>query len=217
MLCNSYAFYLVGLPVLQGNFSHLAGGASYFDRKPHDLRILLLDDDAWPKYYDGSFTKHGLGSLCVERIRMATWQQRITPGMRGGRAHAFGLTEASFTMTIPKENRKRTHFWYAVLADCYLEEYDAHPPEVRAHGLMSILLHPDPCCMWCGHVPDMPDMSWQSPLNIFVSWTKRCDNQAIVGIVGIYKKQKTTRISSVTCYPCAHVTDYGVRFHLNQL
>eukprot|EP00241_Pyramimonas_parkeae_P001725 CAMPEP_0114252500 /NCGR_PEP_ID=MMETSP0058-20121206/15870_1 /TAXON_ID=36894 /ORGANISM="Pyramimonas parkeae, CCMP726" /LENGTH=495 /DNA_ID=CAMNT_0001366439 /DNA_START=41 /DNA_END=1528 /DNA_ORIENTATION=+ len=116
---------------IHGNFSHLAGGASYFDRKPHDLRILLLDDDAWPKYYDGSFTKHGLGSLCVERIRMATWQQRITPGMRGGRAHAFGLTEASFTMTIPKENRKRTHFWYAVLADCYLEEYDAHPPEVH--------------------------------------------------------------------------------------
>jgi hypothetical protein len=26
---------------------------------------------------------------------------------------------------------KRTHFWYAVVADCYLEEYDAHPPAVH--------------------------------------------------------------------------------------
>jgi hypothetical protein len=80
----------------QGNFSHLQGGGSYFDRKPHDLRILLFDDEAWPHYYDGSFTKHGLGSLCVERIRMATWQKRITPGISGGRLTA----ETSFSMQV---------------------------------------------------------------------------------------------------------------------
>lgn len=124
---SKFSFSSGRLGDITGNFSHLAGGASYFDRKPHDLRILLFDDEAWPRYYDGSFTKHGLGSLCVERIRMATWQKRITPGISGGRLTA----ETSFTMQIPKENRKRTHFWYAVLADCYLEEYDAHPPEVH--------------------------------------------------------------------------------------
>ena len=90
----------------QGNFSHVAGGASYFDRKPHDLRILLLDDEAWPKYYDDSFTKHGLGSLCQERTRMATWQQRITPGIKGGKLSA----ETSFTMQVRALNRISSQF-----------------------------------------------------------------------------------------------------------
>jgi hypothetical protein len=34
-------------------------------------------------------------------------------------------------MDIPANKKsKRSHFWYAVLSDCYLEEYDAHPPPV---------------------------------------------------------------------------------------
>eukprot|EP00238_Polyblepharides_amylifera_P009073 CAMPEP_0196586844 /NCGR_PEP_ID=MMETSP1081-20130531/55777_1 /TAXON_ID=36882 /ORGANISM="Pyramimonas amylifera, Strain CCMP720" /LENGTH=375 /DNA_ID=CAMNT_0041908855 /DNA_START=111 /DNA_END=1238 /DNA_ORIENTATION=- len=49
------------------------------------------------------------------------------PGRVGGASE----DETSFQMQISASNRKRTHFWYAVVADCYLEEYDAHPPEVH--------------------------------------------------------------------------------------
>mmetsp|Transcript_5992 Transcript_5992/g.10373 ORF Transcript_5992/g.10373 Transcript_5992/m.10373 type:complete len:503 (+) Transcript_5992:280-1788(+) len=134
---SKFSFSKGAVGTIQGNFSALGGekGGSYFDRRPHDLRILLLDDEAWPEYYEKSFTKHGLGSLCVERLQLATWQQRITPQMRatyGGNGRKFDSGEEPFfTMKVPHENRKRTHFWYAVVADCYLEEYDAHPPAVH--------------------------------------------------------------------------------------
>jgi hypothetical protein len=52
---------------------------SYYDKRPHDLRVLLFDDEAWPKYYDAAFTKRGLGSLCIERMRMASFQLYISP------------------------------------------------------------------------------------------------------------------------------------------
>jgi len=52
---------------------------SYYDKRPHDLRVLLFDDEAWPRYYDAAFTKQGLGSLCIERMRMASFQLYISP------------------------------------------------------------------------------------------------------------------------------------------
>jgi hypothetical protein len=113
---SKFSFSKGAVGTIQGNFSALGGekGGSYFDRRPHDLRILLLDDEAWPEYYEKSFTKHGLGSLCVERLQLATWQQRITPQMRatyGGSGRNFDSGEEPFfTMKVPHENRKLLPF-----------------------------------------------------------------------------------------------------------
>jgi hypothetical protein len=64
----------------QGNFTVVdSKRGSYYDKRPHDLRVLLFDDEAWPKYYDAAFTKSGLGSLCIERMRMASFQLYISP------------------------------------------------------------------------------------------------------------------------------------------
>jgi len=112
---------------IRGNFTVVdTKRGSYYDKRPHDLRVLLFDDEAWPRYYDAAFTKQGLGSLCIERMRMASFQLYISPT---GAQH-WG--EPFFSMDIPANKKtKRSHFWYAVLSDCYLEEYDAHPPPLH--------------------------------------------------------------------------------------
>ncbi|KAK3280944.1 hypothetical protein CYMTET_11235 [Cymbomonas tetramitiformis] len=119
--------------LIRGNFSAIDGGENYFEGKPHDLRILLLDDEHWPAYSHASWTMQGQGSLCVERLRMANWQKRITPQSVGGHPMLVNrhMGAAEFEMEVPTKGRTRTHYWYAVVVDCFLEEYDAHPPPVH--------------------------------------------------------------------------------------
>lgn len=73
------------------------------------------------------------GSLCRDREKLASWKTaRIQPARGGKDARRFSFESQ---LTAPK---KHAHYWFAVLMDCYLEEYDAHPPPmVRASAQLA--------------------------------------------------------------------------------
>ena len=76
------------------------------------------------------------GSLCIERLRQASFRQAI--GRARGDIHAEGahgqrfgfVAEVGTDALFAKTAQERAHFWYVLVADCMLEEYDArkHPP-----------------------------------------------------------------------------------------
>eukprot|EP00300_Choanocystis_sp_HF-7_P037523 c53698_g1_i1.p1 GENE.c53698_g1_i1~~c53698_g1_i1.p1 ORF type:complete len:469 (+),score=109.73 c53698_g1_i1:34-1440(+) len=112
MYLSKFSFS-VGRGFVQGNFS--ADGV-YFDHFRHDLRIYLFSDEGFAKF------NHMLkrGSLCRERVTEAAWSLKITPD-RNQKNQFFSFdTEISVA--------GRTHYWYAFVGDCWLEEYNAHPP-----------------------------------------------------------------------------------------
>ena len=110
---------------IKGTFYPETG--QYFDNHPHELVLCLYDEAQWAKFQDAMKK----GSLCVDRKQLASWKtDRIHPSFketdRGGRK------DFSFDsyLTAPKG---RAHYWFAVLMDCYLEEYNAHPPPMHYH------------------------------------------------------------------------------------
>lgn len=105
--------FSVGKGFIQGNFS--AEGV-YFDHFRHDLQIHLFSDVGFEKF--NKLLKRG--SLCRERITEASWSLKIAPN-RNQKTQFFSFdTEVNVV--------GRTHFWYALVADCWLEEYNASPP-----------------------------------------------------------------------------------------
>ena len=69
------------------------------------------------------------GSLCVERQRLASWSTKIVPK----NSNEPGKTprhDFSFAATLKMPSRQ-AHYWFGMLMDCYLEEYDAHPPPMK--------------------------------------------------------------------------------------
>ena len=112
---------------IKGTFS--TGVAVYFDNHPHDLTLCLYDEAAW-KAFRTAMLK---GSLCTERRAMATWSTKIVPAYRESPTHAEASQhEFAFTSHLKPPDRY-AHYWFAELMDCYLEEYDAHPPEMKYH------------------------------------------------------------------------------------
>ena len=95
--------------------------AVYFDGHPHDMALCLYDEVQWRKFRE-ALTK---GSLCIERRQLASWSTKIHPAMKDKPRHEF-----SFESTL-SAGKSRAHYWFAVLMDCYLEEYDAHPPALH--------------------------------------------------------------------------------------
>ena len=112
---------------IKGEF-HVENGM-YFDQHQHALVLCLYDEAQWAKF-QAAITK---GSLCQEREALASWKtDRIHPTMNYDKA----LRDFAFEshLTAPKGS---AHYWFAVLMDCYLEEYDAHPPPMRYHITMT--------------------------------------------------------------------------------
>ena len=97
----------------------------YFDRHQHLLTLCLYSDTDWPKFRS-AIQK---GSLCVERQKLATWSAKVQPEQTLARPSRHDWSWSG-ELTTPKG---RAHYWYAVLMDCYLEEYDAHPPPINYH------------------------------------------------------------------------------------
>ena len=112
--------------------SHIEGSFEvengiYFDHHPHELVLALYDEPQWQKFQQ-SMKK---GSLCVDRLRLASWKtDKIQPGFRAGERSGPRNFNFDSYITAPSG---RAHYWYAVLMDCYLEEYDAHPPPMKYH------------------------------------------------------------------------------------
>ena len=102
----------------------------YFDNHPHSLMLCLYDDKAWPKFQTAMLK----GSLCRERQQMASWSTKIVPQF----VHTPGSAprhDFTFSANL-KAKASRAHYWFAMLMDCYLEEYDAHPPPMKYDLLM---------------------------------------------------------------------------------
>lgn len=109
---------------IEGSF-HVETG-QYFDERPHEMVLCLYNETMWNKFQ----TALKKGSLCGDRMSMASWKtDRIQPVMRN---NAEGRRDFSFKSVLSAPE-SRAHYWFAVLMDCQLEWYDAHPPPMTFH------------------------------------------------------------------------------------
>ena len=98
---------------------------AYFDNHPHKLTLCLYDDKTWPKFR----TAMEKGSLCIERRQLASWSAEIKPVYLHVPGHP-PRHDFSFDAHLTAPSRY-AHYWFAMIMDCYLEEYDAHPPPMK--------------------------------------------------------------------------------------
>ena len=123
-----FSFSAFNTAHIKGEF-HVEGAGVYFDDHQHSLKLCLYDEGQWAKFQTALKT----GSLCQERERLASWKtDRIQPTMNYDKARRDFAFESH--LTAPKGH---AHYWFAVLMDCYLEEYDAHPPAMHYHITMT--------------------------------------------------------------------------------
>ena len=107
---------------VEGTF-HVDTG-QYFDERPHELVLCLYNETQWA-LFQNAMKK---GSLCQDRQNMASWRtERIQPVLRGPADSRRDFAFKSM-LTAPTS---RAHYWFAVLMDCHLEFYDAHPPPMH--------------------------------------------------------------------------------------
>ena len=105
--------------------------SDYFDGHPHALQVALFSDMQWEEYRK----MLAEGSLCKDRMATASFNKKIRPShsdkanVAKGLARVHGKNQFNFAAEIPPL-KDRSHYWYVVLSDCYLEEYDAHPPRL---------------------------------------------------------------------------------------
>jgi len=109
---------------IAGRFYTL-GSAKYFEGLAHDLTIALFDDDSWDRFHKAFQT----GSLCNQRTEMATWTHHIKPATTDDPHNPEHGEDFFFEVEVPTVQH-RAHYWYAVMMDCQLEHYDAHPPAI---------------------------------------------------------------------------------------
>ena len=69
------------------------------------------------------------GSLCIERRQLASWSAEIKPVYLHVPGHP-PRHDFSFDAHLTAPSRY-AHYWFAMIMDCYLEEYDAHPPPMH--------------------------------------------------------------------------------------
>lgn len=88
----------------------------YLDGHMHSLQVAAFHDEDWSKFQKSL----SAGSLCQDRLQYASWTQSVPTSSTGVYKFAKEFQ--------PKE---RSHYWYLLLVDCYLEEYNAHPPAMH--------------------------------------------------------------------------------------
>lgn len=67
------------------------------------------------------------GSLCTTRLQMAIFRRLVPLGdLQEGETE-----DVNFAMDNPIKPEQNSHYWYGIVADCSLEEYDAHPPRIK--------------------------------------------------------------------------------------
>eukprot|EP00667_Euglena_gracilis_P011494 EG_transcript_11731 len=109
---------------IAGRFYTL-GSEKYFGGEAHDLSIALFDDDAWDRFH-AAFAQ---GTLCNDRRALATWTHHIKPATTDDPHNPEHGEDFYFEVEVPTLDH-RAHYWYAVMVDCQLEQYDAHPPAI---------------------------------------------------------------------------------------
>jgi hypothetical protein len=115
---SKFAFAAGASGTVAGKLSH---EGVYLDGHPHFLEFYLYDEASWAEYQKVLLA----GSLCKDRTRLATHTVRIeaSPDDETGK-HVMQFV-------TPIQTPQEVTFYFAVIADCFLEEYDAHPPEIH--------------------------------------------------------------------------------------
>eukprot|EP00937_MAST-01D_sp_MAST-1D-sp2_P001275 g1275.t1 len=114
---TKFAFQEGASGTVEGKLTH---EGVYLDNHPHFLEFYLFTDTEWVEYrqmIEG-------GSLCKDRVRLPSHTVKIQASPDEGGQHVMKF------MT-PVETPSRVRYYYAVIGDCYLEEYDAHPPRIH--------------------------------------------------------------------------------------
>jgi len=91
----------------------------YFDNRPHALMVSLYDDVAWARLAQ----LNARGALCSERANLADRHLRLS-----ARPPSYPRERETITFHSKIPARKDTHYTYALLHDCALEDYPAKPP-----------------------------------------------------------------------------------------
>lgn len=139
---TKFAFNPLVPGYINGTFTVESTDREYFDEHQHQLMLCLYDDHEMPKFS----RMMTAGSLCQERARICSWQTRIRPANTAADKHHFTFASG----VSNRRDVKSAHYWYAVLMDCYLEEYDAHPP--RLHYALQFL-NGNPNSLQSSHLP----------------------------------------------------------------
>lgn len=96
---------------------------SYYDNKEnHVLMICTFDDEAWTKYQEAIKS----GSLCTDRMKLCTFTSKIIP-----KSDTNFAPGRDFTFHLIVNQKPTTHYMWAVMSDCVLEYYQAHPPTLK--------------------------------------------------------------------------------------
>jgi len=123
-----FAFSTGSHGVISGDFNVTA---KYLAQRPNwlkfgpqveyrSLQVAMYNEDAWEKYNKAIVE----GSLCTTRLQMAIFRTLVPMSDL-----AEGTTEdVGFKMDNEIKPEVNSHYWYGIVADCSLEEYDAHPP-----------------------------------------------------------------------------------------
>ena len=125
---DKFSFSRRELGKISGKFTAV-GGERYSDGHRHQLQLALFSDLDWAKY---QASLRG-GSLCSERVKLATILKPLELVTDGARAKASG----DFAFDEIVAGTERSHYWYALVADCALEFYPARTPalDFRVHFL----------------------------------------------------------------------------------
>lgn len=93
---------------------------SYWDSRPHDLSMCIISESKYDKYRE--FLT--MGSLCKNRVKLCNVVSSINHSEEDA---------STIIINVDVSVREASHYWYVLLTDCYLEEYDAHPPKMNYH------------------------------------------------------------------------------------
>jgi hypothetical protein len=125
-----FAFSSGAHGVISGDFNvssqYLAARPDWLKYGPNldyrSLQVAVYNEDAWAKYQNAIVE----GSLCTTRLGMAIFRTSVPMADQ-----QEGETEdVRFNMDNTIKPEQNSHYWYCIVADCSLEEYDAHPPQL---------------------------------------------------------------------------------------
>lgn len=122
--CDQYITKFSFSPSVEGHirgFIHLAqpNQQNYYSGMNHRLKLSLFDDAGFQRYL--KMLKEG--SLCVERMQNAIAEYHLHPTLPPLKRRT---DDSSFVAQLA--DRPRTHYVFAVISDCALEEFNAKPP-----------------------------------------------------------------------------------------